>query len=85
METFPDDDFSQMSFPARLGYLHGLLLPFKSEVIEILNDPNEPNNAKFFYCFVMVDGIARTFKCIEELFSMLQLFALSDADRIFPG
>ena len=85
MEAFSDDDFSEMSFTARLGCLHRLLLAFKSEVIEILNDPNELNNAKFFYCFVMADGIARTFKCIEELFSMLQLFALSDAGRIFPG
>lgn len=72
--SFFDEDYAQMNFDEKLGYLYGLIFAFKSEVIEILNDPTEPNNAKFLYCFVMSSGLAHTFECVQRIIEMRQQF-----------
>ena len=62
-----DVDFSQLSLDEHFGYLYCLLLAFKSEAIEVLNDDNKPDIAKFLYCFVLADSIAETFECVRDL------------------
>ena len=62
-----DHAFSQLSLDERLRYLYCLLLAFKSEIIEVLNDDNEPDIAKFLYCFVLADSITETFECVRDL------------------
>ena len=75
METrFDEGEFSQMSFSEKLGYLYCLMIIYKTEIIEILNDCNEPNGNKFLYSIVMADGLANTFNCITELIEMMEQF-----------
>ena len=75
METsFDEVNFSQMSFSEKMGYLYGLILIYKTEIIDILNDSNETDSSKFFYCVVMADGLANTFNCVQELIEVREQF-----------
>ena len=67
-------DFSVMNYAERMGYLYILILAFKEQAIEILNDPTLPNIAKFLYCFVIAEGLAKTFNFVRVLREMGTVF-----------
>ena len=74
--SFDEAEFSQMRFSEKLGYLYGLVLIYKTELIEILNDHNEPDTNECLYSIIMADGLANTFNCILELIEMREQFRL---------
>ena len=61
------DYFSQMNFDERLGYLFGLMHAFREEAISVLNDVNKPDIAKFLYCLIFAESVAKTFENVLEL------------------
>ena len=61
------DYFSQRNFDEHLRYLLDLVHAFREEAISVSNDDNEPYIAKFLYCFIFAESVAKTFENVLEL------------------
>lgn len=66
--VFDEVNFPEMSFYQKIGYLYGLLLLHKTELIKVLNDQNEPDSNKCLYAIVLADGLANVINCILNLY-----------------
>lgn len=72
--VFDEVNFPEMSFYQKIGYLYGLLLLHKTELIKVLNDQNEPDSNKCLYAIVLADGLANVINCILNLYQMREYF-----------
>ena len=72
--VFDEVNFPEMGFDEKVGHLYGLLLLHKTELIEVLNDQNEPDSNKFLYAIVLADGLANAFNCVLNLYQMREYF-----------
>ena len=72
--VFDEVNFPEMSFDQKTGYLYGLLLLHKTELIKVLNDQNEPDSNKCLYAIVLADGLANVINCILNLYQMREYF-----------
>lgn len=72
--VFDEGNFPEMSFYQKIGYLYGLLLLHKTELIKVLNDQNEPDSNKCLYAIVLADGLANVINCILNLYQMREYF-----------
>ena len=72
--VFDEVNFPEMGFDEKVGHLYGLLLLHKTELIEVLNDQNEPDSNKLLCAIVLADGLANVFNCILNLYQMREYF-----------
>lgn len=72
--VFDEVNFPEMNFYQKIGYLYGLLLLHKTELIKVLNDQNEPDSNKCLYAIVLADGLANVINCILNLYQMREYF-----------
>ena len=76
MEPIPREEFARMSLNERLGYPFGAGIRYRRLLIDILNDPEEPDRRKFLYALVLADGLARIFECMQEIFELRQMLSI---------